>query len=507
MYSRQTVRNALFSVGQVLVNGVATFVLYRFALGRVGPVLFGVWTLVTAVAAVTRMSDAGLAGGVVKFVAQYVAREDERAVTEVVATSVTSISVISAVVLVAGYFPLRWYLARVVSSEVLSVAVGLLPWVLAGLWLNIMAGIFLAALDGYQRIDLRCAVLMGGVAVLLAASLAGVPTWGVTGLVLAQALQGGFTLVCGFLVLRRVAGHLPALPVGWHRARFREMLGYGTSFQLMSLATIGYDVTTKSLLSRFGGLPAVGYFEMANRLVSLVRGLIISISQVLVPVIADLREREPGAVLSVYRRSLRVLTFITLPSMALGAILAPTISVLWLGRAEPAFVQAMVLLIAGTTVNILGTPAYYVNLGTGHLRWNTVGHVLIGVLNVVLGYVLGSWFGSTGAIAGWAVSLGVGSALITMAYHLSNGIPIRDVAARADVALWSAYMAGFSVAFLGIESARGAFASPWASWVSHFLAGAALLLAAWFHPVRHSLILAVGRAVPPLKRIADAVSG
>jgi O-antigen/teichoic acid export membrane protein len=506
MYSRQTVRNALFSVAQVLVNGLATFVLYRFALGRVGPVLFGVWTLVTAIASITRLSDAGLAGGVVKFVAQYAARGDQGAVREVVTTSVTSISVLSAAILAAGYFPLHWYLARVVSGAELHVAAGLLPWVLGGLWLNIVAGIFLAALDGYQRIDLRCTVLMGAAAALLVASLAAVPVWGVKGLVIAQAVQGGFTLAGSFLVLRRVAVHLPAVPVRWNAARFREMLGYGTSFQVMSVAAIGYDVTTKSLLSRFGGLPAVGYFEMANRLVSLLRGLIISASQVLVPVVADLRERDPGAVLSVYRRSLRALTFITLPPMALAAVLAPAISALWLGHVEAGFVQAMVLLLAGTTANILGTPAYYVNLGTGQLRWNTAGHLLIGVLNVVLGYLLGAWLGPTGAVVGWVASLVAGSALITVAYHLEHGISLRELAARVDAGLWATFLTGFGVAVVGVVGVRGAPVAPVTAWVAAGTSAATLLLAVWLHPLRRGLVSAVCGAVPPLRRLADLVS-
>ncbi|OQW89639.1 MAG: hypothetical protein BWK78_07500, partial [Thiotrichaceae bacterium IS1] len=59
----------------------------------------------------------------------------------------------------------------------------------------------------------------------------------------------------------------------------------------------------------------------------------------------------------------------------------------------------------GWAINNLSAPAYFTYLGTGQLRWNTVGHVLIAVLNGILGITLGIWFDGMGVVIGWVVAL------------------------------------------------------------------------------------------------------
>jgi O-antigen/teichoic acid export membrane protein len=50
-----------------------------------------------------------------------------------------------------------------------------------------------------------------------------------------------------------------------------------------------YDPITKALLTKFGGLSLVGYYEMANKLIYQIRSLKVSANQILVPAFADLK--------------------------------------------------------------------------------------------------------------------------------------------------------------------------------------------------------------------------
>ena len=60
--------------------------------------------------------------------------------------------------------------------------------------------------------------------------------------------------------------------------------------------TMLLDPLAKVLLSRFGGLSAVAYFEMANRMVSQARSLIASANQVLVPYYSKVAETTRGRI-------------------------------------------------------------------------------------------------------------------------------------------------------------------------------------------------------------------
>ena len=94
---------------------------------------------------------------------------------------------------------------------------------------------------------------------------------------------------------------------------------------------------------------------------------------VLVPTISGLRERDPAAIPAVYRASYRLVFFLGVPAFAFLVTVSPIVSRIWLGRYEPVFVTFVALLAAGWLVNILSNPAYVVDLGTGALRWVSIG--------------------------------------------------------------------------------------------------------------------------------------
>ena len=81
------------------------------------------------------------------------------------------------------------------------------------------------------------------------------------------------------------------------------MMGYGLNIQMISVSQMLYDPITKGLLVKFGGLDLAGYYEMANRMVIQLRGLIVSAVQVLVPTIADLKEKNPDSIHKVYKEA------------------------------------------------------------------------------------------------------------------------------------------------------------------------------------------------------------
>jgi O-antigen/teichoic acid export membrane protein len=213
----------------------------------------------------------------------------------------------------------------------------------------------------------------------------------------------------------------------WDSKLFKEIFSYGVNFQIISIVNMLFDPITKALLSRFGGLSVVGYYEMANRLVSYMRSFIISANQVIVPAIADLQENDPEKIKRVYLLNYQVLFFLSLPLFSAVIISAPIISEIWIGYFESNFVLFTILLSAGWFLNVLAGPAYFINLGTGELKWNVISHLCIGLMNLILGIILGEYYKGTGVVAAWVISLSVGSSLIYISYHLKNNISLESL--------------------------------------------------------------------------------
>ena len=140
---------------------------------------------------------------------------------------------------------------------------------------------------------------------------------------------------------------LPLLPVRWNRALFHEMRGYGLQFQFITMAQAAREPVTKALLAKFGGLAFTGFYDMASRWVFTFRELIVQANLVLVPTVANLRERAPRSIPAIYRESYRVIFFLSVPAFAFLTAVSPIISRIWIGRYEPAFVIFVALLPPG----------------------------------------------------------------------------------------------------------------------------------------------------------------
>lgn len=75
---RQVIINSIMSIVQTILTGACFFVLYGFILRTIGTEKLGIWSLVLATANLVGANDLGFASGVVKFVAKYNARKEEK---------------------------------------------------------------------------------------------------------------------------------------------------------------------------------------------------------------------------------------------------------------------------------------------------------------------------------------------------------------------------------------------------------------------------------------------
>lgn len=487
MRKRQLLINAITSVVQVVVTGGSFFVLYRFVKDSIGIEYFGVWSLVLATTSVSSIANLGLATSAVKFVSMYLAREQPERVAQIAQTAVLSLGGFLALAL-AGLYPL---LVKVVEAplapELVPAALSILPYALASFWLSSMAGVLQGCIDGYQRIDLRSALLTASSLFYLLLVFLLVPERGLVGLAQAQVLQAGLLLVASWLLLKRLLPALPPLPYRWNRAVFKEMLGYSLNFQVISASKLLFEPLTKILVMNFGGAAAAGYFEFAYRMVFQLRALVVTAHQSIVPTIADLQERQPALVQELYKTSYRLVLYLILGALPLFIALTPLVSRLWIGAYETTFVLFAVLIFIGWFLNMLSNPAYFAYLGIGKLRWNVAGHLVIGVLNGGLGLWLGWLYGSTGVVAGFVTALLAGSLVISVAYQREYGIRFSALVQRESVLLGGAGLAGLALALWAHELAK----TSWSLFglVVLVLGSYAVVVVVplWIHPARRQL--------------------
>ena len=310
----RVVPNAALAVAQVVVTGITLFVLYRFLLSELGVEALGVWSLVIAATSLANVSNMGLAGGTVRFVSKYLARGDAIAAGTAAETAILSIAGVMGLAALALWPAGRWVVGLVVSPGWTQVAFDLLPFTLMALWLQSVGSTIHSGLDGCHRAGTRAIISTVTQPLVLLFGVLLVPRLGLKGIAVAQMLQYCVWVILGWVFLRRYLPSLRYLPRRWSRGSFMEMWRYGLSFQAITILTILADPLAKAFLSHFGGLSALGYFEMANRLVLQVRSFLVAANQVLVPYYSKVTESSRGALRTTYQTNLGVVTLVGGPA-------------------------------------------------------------------------------------------------------------------------------------------------------------------------------------------------
>jgi len=427
MQKRQVLINAIMSVVRTIIIGVVFFILYRFLLHTIGVEQLGIWSLVLATTSVTQIANFGLGGSVVKFVAKYVAKKENKKVSGIIQTAAISVGAFIGLILLICYPIAKLVLRLVIPNESFPLGLSILPYAFLALWIMVVTSIFHAGLDGYQRIDLRSTLLMGGAILHLLLCFILAPTYGLMGVAYARVIQNITILFSSWFLLKRYLPQLPIFPFKWNKGLFKEIIGYGMNYQVISITSMFYDPLTKALLSKFGGLSMVGYFEMASKMIQQLRLLIVSANQVLFPAIANLKEKTPKKIQSVYLTSYQLVFYLALPLFSLIIVCTPLISELWIGHYESIFVTFGILLAIGWFLNTLGTPAYYANLGIGELRWNVMSYITITLLTAILGSLFGIFYGGIGVVVTSIISLAFGGSIIYLSYHTKHKIPLIEL--------------------------------------------------------------------------------
>lgn len=435
---RRLTRNALASVGQVLASTALLVGLY-WLLGRyLKPEEIGLWSLVLATTAVGRLSDFGFGSAVTLFVASDMGKSDRQRAARTIGSGCMFVAGIVAIVCPVLFKLFQFILPRLVPADYLLAALQLLPFALASLAIGTISGIFLGALDAFQRTDLRALAQIAGSAIQFIAAYVFLPSRGFSGLgyvQLAQAL-GLLTLA---VVFTKTSLRVPL--VHWFQRdteRFKGLVRYGGGLQIAAIGQLFFDPCVKSLLAAFGGLSLTGYYEIANRMVLQLRGIIVSAYNVLVPYVAGKlagAADTSGEVTRIYTKSYRLLFAASLPYYALAAAALPLVVVAWAREMNTTLVLVCALCLIGWLLNTLVASAYFLFLALGAVHWTVVSQVVIGVLNLLLASVAGYFFGGFGVLVGSVIALSLGSFVVPWAFHREHRIAFKFLMPSESVPL------------------------------------------------------------------------
>ena len=397
------------------VESVLGLIVLPFNVAHLGASAYGLWMLTASVTTYFSVLDLGYSGALVKFVAQYRARRDFRALNEILSTTFSVFATFGVVTYLVA-IGIAMFMGRLFQLSPDQVHVGRI--VLLIISLNVAAGtafsVFGGVINGFQRYDLNNVV--GTVSSVLTAVVnvavlaAG---YGLVELVAATTVVRLLT----YLVYRANAYRVfPALELrlsSFRRDRLREVTSFSVYMLLIDWANkMNYSVDAL-VIGAFLSTSAVAVWTVGQRLAEVTQRLTNQLNDVLFPTVVD---NDAGARIerlkAIFIQGTRLSLATVVPMGGAMMLMAGPLVQAWVGPEFARSALILQLLTLSVIVRVGNATAGTVLKGAGKHRLVAFVNVAAAVVNLALSIAFVKAFGLPGVALGTLVPICIASTLV-----------------------------------------------------------------------------------------------
>jgi O-antigen/teichoic acid export membrane protein len=407
-------------IGKVITLGTWLF-LTPFILHQLGPSDYGLWVLTGSVVSYGSLLDLGIAGAIVKYVAEHRARGEYERGHAVVATALLLYLGLGALVLLASamcapLFPAWFHIAESDAPR----ARWLVLLMGASVALSLPGAAVNALLQGLQRYDLANLVTTGGVLLSALAAVIALNSGG--GLVLMVAANipvAVAALVVGLLLSRRAAPDLRPGFAGGARSLVRPILSFSWSVFVLRAATYLQARTDEIVIGVFLPVSAIAPYSIAHRLSDLTSTATEQLLKVFPALASELHARdEPARLKLFYTSATRLSLAIAVPVGCTLVMLAKPILTAWVGAEFADHQDLVVVLTLAAVVDLSVWPAGAVLQGMARHRPLAPMALAAGIANLVISIVLVTRLGPLGVAIGTLIPAAFEVSVLVLPYTL-----------------------------------------------------------------------------------------
>jgi O-antigen/teichoic acid export membrane protein len=408
-------------------NLLVGFFLSPFILHHLGDDAFGLWVLVFSLTGYYGMFDFGIRSSIVRYVAQFKARDERDLLNRYINTSLCTYGGIGALLLLvtiaASFYvdsifripaALQW------SARILFLVVG--TAVAIGFPLSVFAGV----LEGLQKFHWLSLTqtgynLLRALLIVLALERGGgLLTIAVISMVLNLCTYAiYFGVVQKALVVRYAIRYVD-------RESFRKMASYGSITFIAAIASQLRFYSDATVIGIFIGSAAITYFSIGSKLVSYSSNVTQSMSQIFTPMSSEFNAMGDMERL---RRILvmgnRACALIVFPLAATLIILGKSLIQVWVGAKYVSIAYTvLVLLIVSDSSQMAQSASAKILYGMARHRTLAFVWLAEGVVNLILSIVLLRRYGVIGVAIGTAVPQ-LCTSILFLPQHLCRILGIR----------------------------------------------------------------------------------
>jgi O-antigen/teichoic acid export membrane protein len=417
-------KNSIFNLARTLLTIPITLLITPFIINHVGKEQFGIWAFVGIISSYVQLSDFGITESMIKFIAEFKAREDSRQINLLINTAFTVYVAISIVLGTIVMLALPFIVNTVlrIPPELASKAIYVFMIAIILFLINMTMGVFGSLIVGYQRmgysnlISLISTIIMAcGTFILLSKG------YGLEGLIHNNALITLFVIVSNASIAWRLFPEMRLNPFRYfNRETLKLIFGFSWKVQLSSISNLLVYQVDRVLLSHYLGLAAVGNYEVANRIATQARVFIASVFTPMTPAASALQAADEfGKLRGLYNRSMKYMAVAAIPFSFLIIALAHPFVKTWLGAGYTTSAYTMQFLMLAYMINLLPGPGNFILQGMNKPHIPMVTSIGAGILNLILCFLLVQMIGYYGVIIGIFSSITLSGLVFVFLVHRS----------------------------------------------------------------------------------------
>jgi O-antigen/teichoic acid export membrane protein len=384
---RGNMQNVMFLLLLNCTTILCQFFVFAAINRQLGKEQFGVWSLVTAVIAISQISNFGFSTGLLRYIPELFLSKNISKIKELFGTVLTLNFCISLPMLMLLYFPSVWYARQLLSNELFIKFNSLIVWCVAGLFFSNLFAVYAAMLDGMQKYYQRCIMQIFGWILFFVLSILLMPSFGLKGVAIAYFIQNAALLVAAvmFVLIKQT---LPGgITFQFSKEAFTKVTKFGMKAQAVSILVIFFDPLVKFFITKYLGLSATGNYELVNKVSVQARNLLVNANQVFIPKLILQRsvQGENDYFETISKRNL----FYSSAVAMLVLVVSPLAIYFFSGNYSSMLMAALVVVNFGWFCNMATSLHYYACTAFDLLNYIIVYHFILALVVALLYYAIG----------------------------------------------------------------------------------------------------------------------
>lgn len=413
---------ALLSYVLIALNSIYGLIIMPFVLGAIGESEYGVYKTIGAMTATISVMELGLGGTMQKYVAQYLAQNEEKKAYNYSAMCIIQAVVMSLAMAAVGlclFFTLETvYGNTFTASEMLrakQIYVILVCYVVFHIFENVLFGI----ISGYNRFIFTNSVKLGTLITKILIYIIILPIFKNSLAIVLTMLILEFVIIAAECVyVKFVLKHKVKL-YSWDKAVFKETFMYTILLFVQSIIIQFNGNVDNMVIGAIIGTSAVTVYSFAIQIFSMYEQCATSVSSVILPSVTNVifGGAKPKDLENMVVKYGRVQWAILGAALGGFICLGQDFFKLWLGNGfEDCYYLALILMIPVTFPLIVNT-CLAILKAKNLLAFRTVSLAYSVILNIILTVIGTRIWGYYAAAIGTAVSTIVGSVLSLNIYY------------------------------------------------------------------------------------------